>query len=148
VSSIVLVLFAFAVFGLRFDVGPAGVGLALLAFVMALAGFAALGIAYAAWVMVFKKGDSLMAFAATGISLLSGVYFPIKLFPGPVRWLAELLPITQGNTALRSILLTGAMPWARVGALALTAAVLLPLSLVLLNRALHRARQAGTVGQF
>jgi ABC-2 type transport system permease protein len=148
VSAAVMLVAAVVIFGLRFDVNGLGVPLALLAFIVSISAFASLGLAYAAFVMVFKQGNHLLSLVGVALSLFSGVYFPVKLLPTPLRLVSEALPITQGIAVLRQILLANERPWGKIGILAATAAVFLPLSLMLLDRAINRARRAGTLGQF
>lgn len=39
--------------------------------------------------------------------LLSGIIWPVESLPRPLRWLAQLLPLTWANEALRAIMLRG-----------------------------------------
>jgi ABC-2 type transport system permease protein len=148
VSAAVLLLAAVGIFGLRFNVDLGGVALAIVALLVSVVAFASLGVGYAAFVMVFKKGSNFLNLAGGGLALFSGVYFPTALLPGPIRLLARALPLTQGITVMRSILLAGQYPWGQIGILAVTGAVLLPISLFLLDRAVNRARRGGTLGQY
>jgi ABC-2 type transport system permease protein len=148
VSAAVLLLAAMAIFGLRFNIDVGGAALAVLALLVSVVAFASLGVAYAAFIMIFKRGSNFLNMAGGGLALFSGVYFPTKLLPGPIRVAAQILPLTQGITVLRGILLSGQSPWGEIGILAATGAVLLPISLFLLDRAINRARRGGTLGQY
>ncbi len=39
--------------------------------------------------------------------LLSGIIWPVETLPRPLRWLAQVLPLTWANDALRSVMLRG-----------------------------------------
>ncbi len=63
--------------------------------------------AVAAFTMAFKRGTALAGLLTGALALLGGVWFPIALLPGAVRWVAQLLPLTWGVAALRDCLLSG-----------------------------------------
>jgi ABC-2 type transport system permease protein len=148
VSAAVLLLAAVTLFGLRFNVDIGGAALAVVALLVSVAAFASFGVAYAAFVMIFKKGSNILNLVGGFLALFSGVYFPTSLLPGPVRLVAKTLPLTQGITVMREILLSGQYPWSQIAILAVTGAVLLPCSLFVLDRAINRARRGGTLGQY
>jgi ABC-2 type transport system permease protein len=148
VSAAMLLLAAVTIFGLRFDVNLGGAALAVVALLVSVVAFASLGVGYAAFVMIFKKGSNILNLFGGGLALFSGVYFPTTLLPGPVRLVAKALPLTQGITVMREILLSGQYPWGEIGILAVTGVCLLPCSLFVLDRAINRARRGGTLGQY
>lgn len=147
-SSLALIVLAIAVFGLRPD--PELVSLPVI--VAALAGslvfFAAVGVAVAAFTVVFKQGTVLITMVLTGVTLLGGVYFPIEVLPAPIELIAEALPFTWGVDVLRAALLTGEVELGRLALLVGFAAVALPVALAVFAAALARARRAGTLAQY
>jgi len=74
---------------------------ALLGSVVALLGlltlFAGLGVAVATFTMAFKRGTALVGLITGALALLGGVWFPVTLLPGVVRWVAQLLPFHLGG---------------------------------------------------
>ncbi len=110
--------------------------------------FVALGVAVAAFIMVFKQGASLLVLITSGLALLGGVYFPVELFPGPLRAVADALPFTWGLDVLRTGLLLGDVKVARLLLLVISAACALPASLWLFRAAVNSARRSGTLAQY
>ena len=119
---------------------------------MALAGclglFASLGVAVAAFTVVFKRTTALLGMVVTCLALLGGVYFPIEVFPEPLERLANAIPFTWGVDVLRASLLGGDVDPAQLAGLFGSAALLLPLALVGFSAAVRRARQTGTLAQY
>jgi ABC-2 type transport system permease protein len=148
VSAALLFILAIGLFGLRFDVKPLGIPLLIVALISSVLVFAAVGVGFAAFIIVFKKGGSLLTFGGGALSLLGGVYFPVSLLPGPVAAVARALPLTQAANIFRDILLFGKVPYLATGYLALSAAVLLPVGLWIFESAIRRSRRAGTLGQY
>lgn len=147
-AGVVTILLAVALFGLRLHGTAATYGLALLILAASLGVFAAFGILYASYVVVFKRGDTMMSIITAVMGLAGGVFYPASLLPPVARWLAQAFPLTQAATLLRATLLFHQVPLAKTLWLCVTAVVLLPPSLWLFDRAVDRARQVGTVGQY
>jgi len=147
-SALVLIAAAVAVFGLRLQVDPASIGIAVVALVGCLGLFASLGVAVAAFTVVFKRTTALLGMVITGLALLGGVYFPIEVFPDPLEQIANALPFTWGLDVLRASLLGGDVDPAQLAGLFGSAALLLPLALLGFGVAVRRARQTGTLAQY
>jgi ABC-2 type transport system permease protein len=132
--------------GLRFD-HPNWAAAAVLLILTALA-FAGLGILASGFVLVAQQSAGITAWIAAGLSLLSGVLFPLDLFPGWLRDLAWFSPMTHALNALRGALLHGES-FRTLGAdfagLLLAAGVLLPLGIAAVSMGLRRARARGTI---
>lgn len=64
-----------------------------------------IGIAAAGLVMIFKKGDPLLAIFTGFINLLSGVLYPVGMLPGYIQWFSKILPYTYALEAMRKILI-------------------------------------------
>jgi ABC-2 type transport system permease protein len=146
-GSVTLVLVALP-FGLRLDLSWVGAMGALLTLVGLVALFAGLGIAVAAFTVVFKRGTALSGMISSGLALLSGVWFPVSFLPGPLQTLGHLLPFTWGVTSLRRTLLSGTVPAGELVGLLLSAAMAVPLALWLFRVSVDRARREGTLTQF
>jgi ABC-2 type transport system permease protein len=122
---------------------------ALLAFALATGAVAAWGVLSACFTLVFKRGDPVLWFSDTLGFVFSGALIPLSVLPAPMRWVAAAYPHAHAVSALRNALLRGSgFGELAPGLLALGgfAIVLLPLSFWALGRAIHRVREAGTIG--
>lgn len=123
----------------------------LLALTLSILAFTGLGVIAASFIIVFKRGDPV-AWAINALAgLVGGVYYPIEVLPGWLEKAARLLPITYALQAMRKTLLMGAgvqdiLP--ELGALALFAGILLPLSLWIFRLAVKRARLEGSLTHY
>lgn len=135
-------------FGVRFDVSLASMIGGLLGLLASLAFFAAIGVAVAAFIVVYKQGQAVLGMATSVLGLLGGAYFPVSVFPGPLRAIALVNPLKWSLDVLRAALLDGVVLWSSLAALSVAAAVLLPLALRLLRAAVDRARRDGTLAQY
>lgn len=147
VSAVALMTVAVAL-GLRMSASPS----AWLAAAVALAGLvtlsAALGIAVAAFGVVYKQPLALLGLAVSGLGLLGGVWFPTSVLPGALRTAADALPFTWGIEALRAALVSGRVDALRIAGLAAAAAVALPVGVTLFARAVDRARRRGSLSGY
>ena len=153
-------LFRAAVDGAVYLAGGVALGLslanmnllsALVLFVLSVLAFASIGILSATFALVFKKGDPLL-WVFGGLSwLLGGVFYPLEVLPPLLQQAAALLPITHALTGMRMAILEGAslsLLAPQIGALALFAALGLPLSLVLFQAGMRWTRTSGSLGHF
>jgi len=148
ISGAILIVVAVTVFGLRFDLGPGSLAVAVVALIGCLGLFAALGIAVAALTVIVKRTIGLLGLMFAGIALLAGVYFPLSVLPDPLEWVAKALPVTWGLDVLRASLLGGNVDPAQLAGLFASAALLLPVALCGFTLAVRRARQTGTLAQY
>ena len=144
---------AFLVVGLFFGVSFAGANFiaALLLLILTIAAYAALGIISASFIIVFKRGDPINWVVSSLSILVGGVFYPVSVLPEWLRFISRLLPITWALDGIRGALLKGegfSSLWQEFAALAIIAAVLMPLSLVLFRLAVHYARKAGTLVKY
>jgi len=148
VAGALTLIFAIVVFGLRLHGSPAEYGLSILILVSSLGVFAAFGVAYAAFVVVFKRGDAIMSLLTAVMGLAGGVFYPVTVLPKVVQPLAQVFPLTQAATTLRDTLLYHQLPLAKVAELCGSAIILLPPALWLFDRSVRHARAVGTLGQY
>ena len=149
VRTAVFLLAISLAFGLHFEPGGLLPAIAiLLAFIPFVWG---LGVASAATILTFRRGGGLIATAALGLALLSGVYFPIALLPGWLVGVAELNPVALAIEGMREALLGGA-GWGDVlpsiGVLCAMALVSLALGQAAFRAALRREQRLGTLGLY
>lgn len=135
-------------FGLELTTEPVAVGAVVIGLVASLVLFAALGVVIAAFIVVYKQGMGLLGLASQVLALLGGVYFPLAVFPGWLQAIAELVPFTWTVEFLRDAALRGEVDPGRLVLLVLAALVLMPVALVVLNRAVDRARRDGSLAQY
>ncbi|MBI5625134.1 MAG: ABC transporter permease [Elusimicrobia bacterium] len=115
------------------------------------AAFLSIGLASAAVILRFRRGDPAAWLIAAASDLLAGVYFPVSILPEPLRLLSKLVPMTHSLEGLRMTLLGSAgvadvLP--QILALAAFSAVLGPLGVLSLRLALDEARKNGSLGHY
>lgn len=128
-----------------FDVHPVSV---LLALVVSLAAFAALGLLAAAVVLVAKRGNPVATLIGMVGAVTAGAYAPVDTFPGWLQAVADVNPLTYALDAWRSATLRGEGPGAvagELGVLGTVAVVVGPLAWWVLGRAIDVARRDGTL---
>jgi ABC-2 type transport system permease protein len=131
-------------FGLTFPhANWPGAGAVLLATIPI---FLMLGVLSCSILIVVKKGDPINWIFSSLSGLLAGTMFPVAVLPDWLQTVAFCLPLTHALEALRRCLLTGSSLRDVRGhllALAVFAAVLLPITIVTSNLCLARARRSG-----
>jgi ABC-2 type transport system permease protein len=93
--------------------------------------FARLGIISTSYLLLYKRGNPARWLILGVSGLLGGTMYPVSVLPGPLQWLARLIPVTYSLEGMRQALLAGAgmvQLWPSVRALLLFSLVLLPLS--------------------
>lgn len=121
----------------------------LLLFVAASMAMAGLGFVAAAFAVVFKRGDPVVWAFGSANMLLAGVLYPVSSLPEGLQTLAQWFPATHALNGLRATMLHGAGPadvLPELAALGGLGCVGMPLGLLILARAIHYARQEGTMG--
>ena len=146
--AVVTLAIAVVFFGLALDIDAASVGAILVGVPGLVALFAALGVAVAAFTIVFKQVTAVMGLVSTGLALLGGVYFPVEVLPEPLETIAELLPFTWALDVLRAALLGGELEIDKLIGLVSCAALAMPISLWVFGRALGRAKRDGSLTQY
>jgi ABC-2 type transport system permease protein len=140
-----------AVVGFGLELHWATVPLAIPAAVLGAISFAPFGLLMAAAVLVFKQTNAGAAFVLSGLSLVSGLYFPVSLLPDWIQWASDVQPLTPAVNLLRHLLIDAPMPGTPLEAVAKLvgfAAVLLPMSAVVLRAAVQRSRRNGTITEY
>ena len=147
-GGLVLLLLSVTVFGLSIDTSPPSLVVALAALVGCIGLFASLGVAIAAFTVVYKRGVGMLTFVVSGLALLGGVYFPVSVLPEPIEAIAKLLPFTWGLDVARAALLGGDVDPVQLAGLFASVGILLPMALVIFNAAVRKASRAGTLAQY
>jgi ABC-2 type transport system permease protein len=149
VTALLMLVFAGLLFGvhLHWSTIPLVVPVGLLG---ALS-FAPFGMLFLALLLTSKQSISGATFVVAGISLISGLYFPISLLPGWMRFLSNIQPFTPATDLLRHLMLgtpLHASAAVELGKMVGFAAVLLPVSLVAVSAALRLSRRRGTILEY
>ena len=98
--------------------------------------------------MIFKKSDPMDFFFGNVSRLVSGVFFPVTVFPHWLQHVAWALPLTHALEGVRLTLLTGASLRSITGSLVylvVFSLVALPVSTVVFRYAVAHAKTNGTL---
>lgn len=123
----------------------------LAVMILSLAIALALGLVAATIQVAFQKGAAFVWLLGSGLWFLSGTMFPVASLPRPLELLSRAVPFTYAIGGMRAALLEGRPVTEMVptlAALALFAAVLLPVAVGGLSLSLRRARQCGTLSSY
>ena len=149
-SSLVHLVLIFVAGSLFFKVNlaQANPALILLTFLLTVLVFVSFGIFSASFVLVLKKGDPVTWLITTLNFILGGAFFPIEQMPGWMADISRFVPVTYALDALRQELINGAGLsdiWESLAILSGIGLLLFPLSLLLFNRAVRKARREGSL---
>lgn len=146
----VLTFLAYLVLGVLLFGAPlhaATLPLVAVLLLLSLAVAVALGIFAAALQIATQRGSALVWLLGSAW-FLTGTMFPVAVLPQPLRQIARLIPITYSLDGLRQALVedaTFSQLAGSIGLLAGFAALLLPLSVAVLNWVVRRARRQGSL---
>ncbi len=140
---------AVAVFGMK--LGTINIPGFLLVLILTAVCFLSLGMLSAGFLLVYKLGNPISWLFGSVSGLLGGMLFPVSVLPAWLRGLSFFLPVTHALEGLRLSLLSSAafsriLP--SIAALAVFAALLLPLGLWTFRLALLKAKRDGTLTQY
>lgn len=148
VSGLLMLGIAVVGFGMDLSVSLSSL-LVLAAAIPASFGlFAAVGVVVAAFTIVFKQVATLIAFAAAGVAVLAGVYFPLSVLPGWLEAIALALPFSWALDILRAALLGGDPSLGKLALLIGFCVIAVPASLAVFSAAVDRAKRSGTLAQY
>lgn len=148
ITSSLTVAVAIIFFGIRLNVDPSALPLLLVAIISSVLLFSALGLLAAALTFVFKRAGAFTDNLDFLIAAASGVWFPLEVLPGPLATVARLLPFTWAVDMMRLALLNGEVPVGRTALLALSALVVLPISLWFTAKSIDYARRQGSLAYY
>lgn len=133
---------------LGIPIRPTNIPLALLVLFLGIIACNALGTLAASFLILFKRGDPVVALIQMVAAVLGGALFPISVLPDWIRWASYLIPHTYVISAERQLL----MAEPPVGDLSAGASVLyltvfcvisLTFGLWVFDRSLRLARRLG-----
>jgi ABC-2 type transport system permease protein len=133
------------------DLNPTGLPPAALVLLFFIPFVWGLGLLSAAATLTFRGAQSGVGFGITILTLGSGAYFPLELFPGWVETLAVVNPMAIAINGMREPLL-GAVVWSdalyHVAILLPFAGASLAAGVYAFRLALRRERRRGTIGLY
>jgi ABC-2 type transport system permease protein len=144
----VMLSLAVTMFGIPLH--PAGIPPALLVAGLSAMAFACIGLLFVGGLLAFKSALGV-TWVIAGLSLLGGAYFPVRLFPGWIRWTSEVQPLTPAADLLRHLLVgTRAIQpvWLELLKLGAFTALLIPISTAVLWLAVGWSRRRGTLIEY
>jgi len=147
-SSILMLALATVVFGLPLA------ATAFLAIPVALLGviaFMPFAFFLVSLVMAFKQVSSASQFIVAGIAIVGGLYFPIAVLPGWIRWTAEVQPFTPATDLLRHLLVGTPLVHPAIDELLKLVGfiiVLLPFGVILLRSSIRYGQRIGTIAEY
>jgi ABC-type multidrug transport system permease subunit len=148
VTALVTLLIAALVFRMQYDTSTLGIIMAVGTLLGTIAVFCSVGLVFAAFVVVFKRGEVLAGFVAAALSVLGGVFYSVNTLPPVLRVLGNLLPFTWAVNVFRGALLTNQLLFVPFIALFVFAVVAFPLAIMLFDGALRHARRHATLAQY
>ena len=149
ITAVVSIGCAVVVFGVRLH--WATLALAPPVAVLGALAFAPFGILAVAIGLQARQAAVGTGFALSGISIVSGAYFPPSVLPSWLRWTFDVQPFSPAIELMRHVLLgtpmrdAGAVAVAKMSASVLLA---LPVSLLILQAMISRARRRGTLLEY
>lgn len=149
VTALAMLAFAGLVFGvdIRWETLPLAFPVGLLCGVA----FAPFGLLLLGLVMIAKQAMAGTTWVVAGIALVSGLYFPVTLLPGWIEWISEVQPFTPAAELLRNVIVGTPLPdpvWVGLAKLIGFSAVLMPLSIMAVDKAVRISRRRGTLIEY
>ena len=118
---------------------------------LSICNFAPLGILSATVVLVFKRGAGLRKVFSASFALLGGAFYPTAVLPEWVQGLCWYVPMTHAVDGLWAALISNASLASLRGEilfLACSAALTLPISLLLFKVGVEHTKRSGTLTQY
>ena len=147
-SGVLTLVLATIVFGLPL---AATSFLAIPVALLGVVAFMPFALFLVAMVVAFKQVAGASQFILAGIAIVGGLYFPIALLPGWIRWASEAQPFTPTTDLMRHLLVNTPLTHpAAVELLKLVgfSAVLLPASFLLLRVSIRHGQRSGTIAEY
>ncbi len=147
-SGVLTLALAAAIFGLPL---AATSFLAIPVALLGMIAFMPFAFFLVALVMAFKQAASATQFIVAGIAIIGGLYFPVAVLPGWIRWMSEVQPFTPATDLLRHLLVNAPLVHpAAVELLKLLgfSVVLLPGGLMLLRASIRYGQLNGTIVEY
>lgn len=148
-KAVLVLIMGATIFGA--DLHRADVLGALAMLLLSVTSYAVFGVLGAALTLVIKRADIVYTVFSAATALVGGAFFPIDLFPGWLRAISGILPMTYAYEGLRLTLLAGAGLHeirSQLAILAVFSVVCLPLAFMVASAAIAKAKRDGSLGVF
>jgi ABC-2 type transport system permease protein len=110
-----------------------------------------IGVASAAGILTYRRGAGVLTLGVGLLTLASGAYFPLDVFPHWLATIARMNPVTVAIEGMRQALI-GGTGWTGIGGrmaiLVPAALAALAIGVVAFRRALRREQRLGTIGLY
>jgi ABC-2 type transport system permease protein len=136
---------------LGMEAGNANLPMMIVALLLSIVSFNALGLFAASVVILIKQGNPVSLLLGMASVLLSGVLYPVSVLPPWLQAVAQVLPLTHAlELTRRSVLLGEGLDrlWIPFGSLVLLTVVLLPIGLWSCRQAVRIAQTDGSLAQY
>jgi len=124
----------------------------LLVLIVSIPMFLTIGFLGAAFVLAIQQGTGVMGLIVATMSLAGGTLFPTSVLPESLHFLTVLSPLTYTLKAMRGAMLEGQCPAhllsGSLGVVLIYAAVIMPLSSIVLSASFRFARARGSLSRF
>ena len=148
-KAVLILVMGVAFFGA--DLHRADLLSGLVMLMLVVTSYAVFGMLGAALTLVLKRADIVNVVFSAATALVGGAFFPIDLFPGWLRAVSGILPMTYAYEGLRLALLAGAGLYeirSQLAILAVFSIVCLPLAFMVASAAIAKAKRDGSLGVF
>ena len=101
--------------------------------------------------LLVKQTSAGSTWIIAGITLISGLYFPVALLPGWIEWTSAVQPFTPTVDLLRNVLVGTPLDgeaWVKVLKVAAFAAILMPVALMILTACTNASRRRATILEY
>jgi ABC-2 type transport system permease protein len=147
-TGVLMLALATLVFGLPL---AATAALAIPVSLLGMLAFMPFAFLLVALVLAFKQISSATQFIIAGVAIVGGLYFPIAVLPGWIRWASEVQPFTPAADLLRHLLVDAPLAHnAGIDLLKLVGFIvlLLPAGFALLRVAIRYGQRTGTIAEY
>ncbi len=149
VHILLFLILGVTVFGM--NISNANYLAAFIILVLTISSSSCLGILSASFVVIFKKGDPISWLFSSLSWLIGGVYYPISILPEWLQNLSYMVPTRYSLEGMRLALLQGYSIQellSNIAGLVFFTVIMLPLSLVIFQYAVKKAKVDGTLTQY
>lgn len=119
IQSVLIVAIGRALYGVPFPHNALSLFVAL---VIGAAAFAAMGLGLTGAVRSAEGSSAVVNFIYLPMAIISGTFFSPQHYPGFLKAIADVLPLTYFTKLTRNVMVHGAHLWSQSGALAVVAA--------------------------
>lgn len=147
-TSTVMLAAAIAIFGVRLQ---SDIPTTVFIMFLTMTSLAGIGMASAGVILITKQGDPITWAVSMLSGFLSGVYYPVEVFPPFLRNLSFFLPTTHALIALRRAVISN-VSWMQLSSelimLVAFSCITVPAGLLIFTYGFNRARLEGSLSHY